>query len=394
MFQYRLKVPRIGANQVLFIVLTRRITIRTHALFFLLLASLSTLTSAQNCSDETNSKAQAVIRDLQRIVTPHGIQESYAAPIGGIKQWFDVRGEDKSNPMILFVHGGPATPAIPSIWQYQRPIEEYFTVVNYDQRGAGKTFLESDPESIADTIHIDRYVDDAIEIAEYLRKRYRKDKLILAAHSWGTVVGMKAVLKRPDLFHAYIGIGQVINVRDNERLGFEYAWAKARRHGNKAAIAELKSISPYPGDKPITRERIIIARKWAQHYGGLNAFRDAEQEYFFGASLLSPNYSCADRRAFFDGNVFTLGRILPELLDVDFKVVHEFPVPVLMFMGRHDYTTPSDPTAAWLKQVAAPYKQAVWFENSAHMMPWEEPGKILLSLLKYVCPVSGDCKEH
>lgn len=365
-------------------------------LFFVLLAALCPHASAQECVDgKSFSKAREVVRDLQRIVTPDGIQESYTATIGGIRQWLDVRGKNKANPMILFIHGGPASPAIPSLWQYQRPIEEFFTVVNYDQRGAGKTFLETNPESIGDTIHIDRYVDDAIEIAEYARNRYGKDKLILAAHSWGTVVGMKAALKRPDLFHAYIGIGQVINVRDNERLSFEYGLAKARQYGNEAAIAELESIAPYPGDEPITRERIIIARKWPQYYGGLNAYRDAEQDYYYGASLLSPAYDCADRRAFFDGNVFTLGRILPEFLEVDFKDVREFPIPVVMFMGRHDYTTPSEPTAAWLQQVGAPYKQGVWFENSAHMMPWEEPGKMLLSLLKYVRPlaVSADDTE-
>src|SRR3546814_1140508 len=94
-------------------------------------------------------------------------------------------------------------------WEFQRPLEEYFTVVNYDQRGAGKTFLANDPDAVADTLHIERYVDDAIEIAEHVRARLGKDKLIVMAHSWGTVVGMGAALERPDLFHAYVGIGQV-----------------------------------------------------------------------------------------------------------------------------------------------------------------------------------------
>src|SRR5690606_17536486 len=138
--------------------------------------------------------------------------------------------------------------------------------VNYDQRGAGRTFLANDPDKMADTLHIDRYVDDAVEIAEYVRKRYHKDKLILMGHSWGTVVGMGAALRRPDLFHAYVGIGQVVNVRDNEQVSFDYALAQARSHGNAEAVEALESIAPYPGDRPITRERIIIARRWAQFY--------------------------------------------------------------------------------------------------------------------------------
>src|SRR3546814_272251 len=235
-----------------------------------------------------------VVSDLQRIVAPTGIQETCKARIGGIDQWINVRGQDRDNPVILFIHGGPASPLMPTTWEFQRPLEEYFTVVNYDQRGAGKTFLANDPDAVADTLHIERYVDDAIEIAEHVRARLGKDKLIVMAHSWGTVVGMGAALERPDLFHAYVGIGQVINVRDNERISFEYGLAQAREHGNAEAIAELESIAPYPGDQPITRERIIIARKWPQFYGGMTAYRDGSANFFFGAQLLSAASTAAD----------------------------------------------------------------------------------------------------
>lgn len=354
-----------------------------------LLVAFASCAFAQECpSGESYEKARAVVRDLQRIEAPDGVQDTYKATIGGIEQWISVRGQDRANPVILFVHGGPASPAMPSAWQFQRSLEEYFTVVHWDQRGAGKTYLTTDPQSIGDTIRIDRYVDDAIEVAAHVRARLGKDKLILIGHSWGTVVGMQAALRRPDLFHAYVGIGQVINSQDNERLSFEYGLGQARKDRNAAAVAELESIAPYPGNAPITRERIKIARKWPQHYGGLNAFRDGEQDYYYGASLLSPDYDCADRRAFFEGNVFTLDRILDEFLQVDFKQVREFPIPVVMFMGRHDYTTPSGPTAAWLAQVDAPYKRGIWFERSAHMMPWEEPGKTLVSLLEHVRPLT------
>jgi pimeloyl-ACP methyl ester carboxylesterase len=204
---------------------------------------------------------------------------------------------------------------------------------------------------------------------------------------------MGAALRRPDLFHAYVGIGQVINVRDNERISFEYGLAQARQHGNAEAIAELESIAPYPGDQPITRERIIIARKWPQSYGGMSAYRDGSAKYFFGAALLSPEYDAADAKAIDAGNVFTLGRILPEFLEVDYKGVREFPIPVVMFMGRHDYTTPSVPTAQWLERVQAPYKRGVWFEHSAHMVPWEEPGKLLVSLLADVRPLAVEAGD-
>ena len=344
--------------------------------------------TTNECKDLSSyQQAREVVADLTRIAAPSGIQESYKTRIGGIEQWLNVRGQDRANPLLLFVHGGPASPASPSLWQFQRPLEEYFTIVHWDQRGAGKTYNESDPEAISDSIHISRYVDDAIEVAEHLRQRYGKQKLVLAAHSWGTIIGFQAALKRPDLFYAYVGMGQVINTHDNERISFDYGLARAKTEGNTVAIKEMESIAPYPGDHPITRERIILARKWPQHYGGLTAYRD-NSTYYYRAPYLSPDYDALDVCAINRGSVFTLGRVLDAFLAVDFKPVRQFPIPVIMFMGRHDYTTPSAPTAAWLEQVAAPYKQAVWFERSAHMMPWEEPGKTLTSLLQYVLPLT------
>lgn len=360
----------------------------------LFLAATATAAHAQTCPDTGSYEpARKIIADLGRIVAPDGIQETYKTRIGGIEQWVSARGQDKANPVILFVHGGPASPLMPTQWQFQRPLEEYFTMVTYDQRGAGKTFGETDPESISGTIHIANYVDDVIAMAEYVRTRYGKDKLILMGHSWGTLIGMQAALKRPDLFHAYVGVGQVVDVRENERVSFDYALAQAQAERNDVAVRELQSIAPYPGNTPITRDRIVTARKWAQHYGGMTAFRDGSAHYFFQASRLSPEYRDLDRCAIDGGNLFTLGRILPEFLETDMSGVHEFPIPVVMFMGRHDYTTPSEPTAAWLQKVKAPYRQGVWFERSSHMIPWEEPGKMLVSLLQYVRPLADVTKK-
>ncbi|MCD2514771.1 alpha/beta hydrolase [Massilia sp. G4R7] len=354
-------------------------------ILLLLLASL--LAPIVHAQDDPYAPSRAIIEDLSRIVAPTGVQDSYKTSIGGVAQWLNVRGQDRANPMILFVHGGPASPITPTMWQFQRPIEEYFTVANWDQRASGKSYGETAPEKVADTIRIERYVDDAIEVAEHLKARYKQRKLILVGHSWGTVVGMLAALKRPDLFHAYVGIGQVLNVRENERISFEYAYERAKRENNGEAVKEMASIAPYPGDQPITRERIIIARKWPQHYGGLTAYR-SESGYFFRGPLLSPEYTPQQVKDIDKGNVLTLARVLPAFLDVDFSSVKRFPIPVVMFLGRHDYTTPAAPTVAWMEKVDAPYKRVVWFERSAHMVPWEEPGKLLVSLIEVVRPLA------
>ena len=354
---------------------------------FICLACLVPAIYGQDKDSANYNGAKEIIKDLSRIVNSNGVQENYEVTIGGIKQWVYVRGQDRANPMILFVHGGPASPLSPQMWIFQRPVEEYFTVVNYDQRASGKTYLANDTSGLGNTIHIDQYVNDAIELAEYIEKKYKKKKLILMAHSWGTIISMKAALKRPDLFYAYVGIGQVISTIDNERLSYDYAAKQATLQKNDTALAELKTIFPYPGNKPITRERIIIARKWPQYYGGLTAFRH-ESFYLFNAPLLSPEYTLEDADAINKGSLFTLGRILPEFLAVDFKSIKKFPIPVFMFMGRHDYTTPAAPTDTWLKNVTAPVKKGIWFENSSHLIPWEEPGKLLISLVTYVRPVA------
>ncbi|WP_143307206.1 alpha/beta fold hydrolase [Chitinophaga vietnamensis] len=349
------------------------------------LVCLFSFASAQTKDKYASSKK--IITDLGRILNPDGVQESYPVDINGVQQWVFVRGQDRSNPVILFIHGGPASPMAPIAWTFQRPMEEYFTMVQYDQRASGKTFRTNDTTGLGNTIHIDQYVDDAVKLAEFIRKKYNKQKIILMGHSWGTVVGMAAALKRPDLFYAYVGIGQNVNTQDNERLSVEFAIKEATRLKNDTALKELLSISPYPGGKPITRERIIIARKWPQYYGGLAAYRH-DFGFFFNAPLLSPDYTDEDANAIDEGNMFTLGRILPEFLNVDFKWVKKFPIPVFMFMGRHDYTTPAEPVALWMKQVQAPLKKAIWFEHSSHLIPMEEPGKMLLTLVQEVRPLA------
>ena len=358
-------------------------------LIVLVLTLVSPVTGRSQTSVTTDdySKAREIITDLNRIVTPTGIAESFKARVGGIDQWIYARGQDRSNPIIVFIHGGPASPLAPTLWQFQRPLEEFFTMATYDQRGAGKTYLANDPAVVGPTLNVQRYVDDAIELTEVVRSRYGARKVVLMAHSWGTIIGLKAALTRADLFYAYIGIGQVINTRTNEQISVEYGLKRAREARNQEAIRELESILPYPGDQPITRERIIIARKWPQYFGGLTAFR-SDSTYFFGAPLLSPEYKPNEIDAISEGNVFTLERVLPELLAVDYTNVERFPIPVLMFMGRHDYTTPSQPTAKWLEKVNAPYKRAVWFERSAHMIPWEEPGMMLMQLNEHVRPLT------
>lgn len=328
-----------------------------------------------------------IVADIQKIVTPKGVQETLEVELGGAKQVINVRGANRDNPILIFIHGGPASVEMPIAWSFQRPWEDVFTVVQWDQRGAGRSYLLNDPKTIAPTLKPERYRDDAIELIEYLRKRYAQKKVFVMGHSWGSVVGLSVAAKRPDLLYAYIGMGQVIDFRENERLGTEWTIAQAKKDGNAKAVAELEAISPYPGSGALDLNKTAIQRKWNVYYGGLAANR-RDGDFYFRAPRISPEYTPADRKAWDDGSAFTMSAMWPQLADISFKDLNRINTPVILFMGRQDYTTPAPIADAWLKRLKAPKKQMVWFENSAHLPMIEEPGLTFAALLKDALPLA------
>lgn len=330
---------------------------------------------------------KAIVEDVQKIVTPNGIDESGPMTLGGAQQWVSIRGTDRDNPVIVLIHGGPAAPELPMAWTFQRPWEDYFTVVQWDQRGAGKSYALNDPQIIAGTMTVDRYRDDAIDLIEQITRKLGKRKVILIGHSWGTIVGLSVAAKRPDLLHAYVGAGQVTHFRENERVGFDAVLAAAKADNNAEAVKELEALQPYPGPGAFDPAKIGVQRKWSIHYGFLTAYRD-NASYYFNAPRLSPAYTPEDRRSWGKGSELTINTLLPKLADVDFSATRKLEAPIFMFLGRRDYTTPPEPTQSWMKNLRAPKKEIVWFDHSAHLMMIEEPGRFLYALLDKVRPIA------
>ena len=356
--------------------------------------AFSSAASAQTApAPDPYAPGRAIIADIDRIVTPDGVQETFEATLGGARQVINVRGADRANPIIVFIHGGPGAVEMPIAWSFQRPWEDFFTVVQWDQRGAGRSFLLNDPKALALTLKLDRYRDDTIELIELLRKKYGQRKVFLMGHSWGSIVGLSVAAKRPDLLYAYIGVGQVIDFRQNERVGFDWTLDRARKDGNTQAVNELEALRPYPGPGAFDLGKIGTERKWSIHYGGLAAGR-SDADFYFHAPRLSPEYTTADRQAWDDGSAFTMTALFPKLADVTFKEVTTLHTPVIMFLGRQDYTTPSSITAAWMTRLNAPAKATVWFEHSAHLPMIEEPGHVLAALLQYARPLADKPKVN
>lgn len=333
--------------------------------------------------------ARAIIADARKVATRNGVDELLEIPIGGTKQWISVRGRDRANPLLLMIHGGPASPELPTSWAFQGGWEDYFTVVQWDQRGSGKTYNSNDPALIAPTLSLERISEDAVEVVQYLRRRYAKQKVFVLGHSWGSLVGLTLAHRHPELLFAYVGMGQVVSGRENERVSYARTLLAAEAAGNARAVQELKSIAPYPEkDGTVPLAKISIERKWSDAFGGVMHGRDGVGSYLNLAEL-SPDYSEADLAAFELGSRLSLPRLLPELARFDFTKVTDFRCPLIMFAGRHDTTTPSEVTAAWLANVRAPRTRLIWFENSAHMMMVEEPGRVLVHLVQDVLPMAA-----
>jgi proline iminopeptidase len=336
----------------------------------------------------TRSQVASIIGTARKIVAPNGIEELLEIPIGGTKQWISVRGRDRGNPVLLMIHGGPASPEMPSSWFFENSWEDYFTVVQWDQRGSGKSYNANDPKTIQPTITVDRMINDAGEVVQFLRKRYEKNKIFVLGHSWGSLVGVSLAHAHPEWLYAYIGTGQMINGKENERVGYANTLRTAEAAGNRSAIAELKAIAPYPEmDGSVPLEKLGKERHWAVVLGGLT-YQRTTYDYYENLFKLSPEYSEQDVAAIDKGSELSLGALIPAILNFNYSDTIRFQCPIILFEGRHDDTTPAEIAAQWFKRVQAPDKRLVWFENSAHMAMVEEPGRFLVHLVQDVRPLA------
>jgi pimeloyl-ACP methyl ester carboxylesterase len=364
---------------------------RKNSLFAPVLLVLALFSAAQADTPpkpSSRNEATRIIAEARRIVTPNGVERLETVRIGGIDQWVSMRGKDKRNPVLLLIHGGPGYISMPMSWWFTRDWEEYFTVVQWDQRAAGKTHLLTDPAVVGPTLTRERMVADAEEMTSWVRKELGKKKIFVLGHSWGSYLGLELAKRHPDWLHAYIGVGQMTNGPENERRGWIFALQGARRAGNAAAIRELEAIAPYGASpQPIPLQNIYVQRKWLDHYGGVMAYRrgnSAETDL----SALSPDYTDRDVSRIWEGNEFAEHYLLSDVLSLDLSGTQKLGCALIIFAGRHDVNVNSDLAADWFAKVSAPSKQFVWFENSAHLPMTEEPGKFVVSLVRYARPIA------
>ena len=180
------------------------------------------------------------------ITSPNGIASLERVRIGGIDEWIEIRGQNVNNPILLFIHGGPGIAFIPLAGDFQGPWEERFTVVEWDQRGAGKTYASNDKELQQRTMNVPQMEQDTLEVVNYLRHRFKREKILIVGHSWGSVLGLWLAHEHPETIYAYVGVGQVVNMEQNARLVYRDELNQARSRRDEQAVKELESIAPYP----------------------------------------------------------------------------------------------------------------------------------------------------
>jgi len=324
------------------------------------------------------------LRNARRIASPEGVEELVAVPIDDGQQWISIRGKDARNPVLLFVHGGPGSPEMPASWLYQNAWEDYFVVVQWDQRGCGKSAGAAWPAQAEGVSLIDRMVADGREMVVFLRDRFECEKIFVLGHSWGTVVGTLLAQTCPQWLHAYVGVGQVVDWSENERASYAYVVEQAQKLGLTEAISELAAIAPYPDKLPTVAamEKLLTERKWVVQLGGmLHGHKDLNS--LEQAKILCPEYSTAELNMS-DQVETAVGRLLPELMRYDCREIRQLHCPVAIAAGRFDFATPSSVALEWYEKLEAPRKSWMWFEHSAHMPHLEEPGRFLNFLVNEV----------
>jgi pimeloyl-ACP methyl ester carboxylesterase len=311
------------------------------------------------------------------ITSPCGIDEASFVTLGGIEQWVTVRGQDRGNLVLLFLHGGPGDVTNPWTFALFAPWQKHFTVVQWDQRGAGRT-LRKTGQKVAPTITVDRIVEDGIELAEHLRKRLQKDKILLVGHSFGSIIGVLMARARPDLFLAYVGTGQVADETRNYSVAYDALLRKARAVGDQTAIDELTRVGPPPYK---SAEGYSVQRKWS------NAFEGADQFLYgtIGLTLVAPGCSVRDLNDSADGQMLSGQRLVPQTKSKGPKELGlEFAIPMFFFQGAEDFTTPTELARQYLDSIKAPRKAFVAIEGGGHFAVFMKSDQFLKELVSRV----------
>ena len=315
--------------------------------------------------DETGSPRPESIASLEKI------------ELGGMPQWILIRGTDTSNPVLLWLHGGPGSAQMPVNHAFNQALEEHFILVHWDQRGAGKS---NPPDFEERTMTFQQFLDDAHDLTAYLKARFRQDKIYLVGHSWGSQLGIRLAQAYPQDYYAYVGVSQVVDPYLAQEIGYAWLLEQVKGDKNEKNRRSLEAL----GQPPFTdHEKFVTYIRMVDAYGG--GF-DVSMQKLAWIAIRAPEYNLGDLLAWLRGSNRGSGPMWdsPEYQSFNaFKDVPRLNLPVYFFNGRQDYNTPLPLVARYFETLDAPSgKQLVIFEESAHTPFIGEPEKFNLEMIR------------
>jgi pimeloyl-ACP methyl ester carboxylesterase len=312
---------------------------------------------------------------------PQAINEAGFVKLGGLDQWVQIRGEDSTNPVILILSGGPGMPytALTKLFQ---PWEAYFTVVMWDRRGVGKTFARYG-EAGTGAITFDVMANDGVELTEHLRRRLHKNKVVLLGHSVGSVIAVLMAQRRPDLFSAYVGTDQIVDMAQNESLSYQLLLQRVTAMGDAKLLKEVTDLGPPPYanvDSWFNKQRLISAT---------DPVSRSFENTLFPMIMTAPGYSVKELMAVGQGLKYSAAALLSEMMTLDIrKSGTTFKVPFILIEGENDVLDPTPLALEYFRLISAPEKQLAVLKGGGHNAIMAMPAPFLNELVTRARPIA------
>ncbi len=287
---------------------------------------------------------------------PVPIEEARFIPIGGIPQWITVRAADRSKPVLLILHGGPGEAQSPLVSTYV-PLERDFVVVQWNQRGAGKTLGHAGafPQSTS----VELLTRDGIELTEYIRTYLHTNNVILVGHSWGSFLGVHIVKRRPELFRAFVGTGQVVSWRGMVETQYRYTLDRARAESNAPAVTELEELGIPAPDK---FDQYLVMRRRLNGYLAKSDVQWLTRQ----DALLRSALPADDLKAYRQG-FQTMSGLASTVFSIDLPSLgFDFKLPFFVIHGRDDHITPLSMATSYFEKIKTPTKRMIIIDGAGH----------------------------
>ena len=324
----------------------------------------------------------APLRNTNGDAIPGSLSERRTVEIGGIPQSMIIQSVNPANPVLLFVHGGPGMPEFFMEQDYPTGLEQHFTMVRWEQRGAGISFSADIPPG---SMTIDQMIADTIEVADYLRDRFGQDRILLLGHSWGSYLGIQVAAKAPDRFLAYVGMAQIVHQLRSEVMARDYLLGAYRARGDAAMVLKLEA-SPVSMEDGLSPAWMRL-RDAAMHQAGVGQARDINSVItgIFLPVWRVRAYTVMDKINIWRGKLWSRPFFWDDMMWDDLSArLTTFELPVYFFIGQYDQTASPTLARAYFDAIDAPVKGFYVFGNSAHSPLFEEPERATQILLQDV----------